>query len=434
MPTSFTQSGFEAYQRVINVDDALPGNTQCIRVGAAGNVFVKSISSVSSFSWNSATASPAAASVNPYGAGLGTTNIHQRMRRCIVRDDGVVAYYLDPLDSTKKEDGSNAVLTGADGQVMVEIPAFYAQRVKVGTVTTWSVAEVPLPGFELHPAFVRDGAVVPFRYIGAYDACYYDASATAYASGFNLEALTVDTVADKLASVSGVYPVVGITRATARSLAANRGTGWRLADFWLIQAIQMLYLVEHQTYNSQSVLGAGNTNGTYVASSAVQADSPHTVAGASNVWGNNSTDGTQPSAGAKPGTAYMSYRGIENLFGNCWTWIDGFNINDNQAFVSNNRADFTDDTSTNYQSLGAAMPATNGYPINHQDIDHAWLPSAVGGSSTTYWTDYYFQNPGWRVARFGGNAIDGGSAGAFCWNLPIASSTQTRTIGARLAR
>ena len=53
--------------------------------------------------------------------------IQNKMRRCILNDDGSVNYYLDANDSTKKEDGTDAVLDGTDGQVMVEIPEYYYQ-------------------------------------------------------------------------------------------------------------------------------------------------------------------------------------------------------------------------------------------------------------------------------------------------------------------
>ena len=60
---------------------------------------------------------------------IGEPSLHQElpvqslMRRCVVNDLGVVKYYLKADDSTKKEDGSAADLSGADGMVMVEIPA-----------------------------------------------------------------------------------------------------------------------------------------------------------------------------------------------------------------------------------------------------------------------------------------------------------------------
>lgn len=363
----------------------------------------------------------------------------EQMKRCLLKADGTVNYYLDPTDSTKKADGSAATLTGADGNVMVEIPKFYFKYWKNGDKFYWRVRTTPYSGYKVHPAFIKNGVEVAYRYIGAYDACYLDATDSTYKSGLNLNDMTgnLDLANDKLASVSGVYPLVGVTRDECRSLAANVGTGWRQQDFWLISAIQLLYLVEYGTFYSQNELGAGNTNGSYVSSSSNQSNSPHTVAGASNAWGNASTDGTQPSAGAKPGTAYMSYRGIENFFGNCWSWVDGFNIGisvDRDAWVSNTDTDFADDTSTNYDDLGITMASANGYVQNIADVDGAFLPTdTTGASSSTYLTDYLYQNTGNRVALFGGDAGSGANVGAFCWYVGASSSVSNRGVGARLA-
>jgi len=376
--------------------------------------------------------------------------------------------------------------------------------VKNGNTTTWQISDVPLAGYQLHPAFFKNGEIVDFRYMGAYDAALkfsrsitavadagggditvttsgdhplyagdsvtisgttsYDgdytvvsrasgttftvtaafvATETGTASGFvsgkNLDDRTsnIDTATDELAAISGEYPLVGATRDECRDLAANVGTGFRVQDFWLTCAVQLLYLVEYGTFYSQNELGDGNTNGSYVGSSSNQSDSPHTIAGASNALGNASTDGTQPSAGAKPGTAYMSYRGIENFFGNCWNWVDGFNagiVVDQDAFVSNNDADFADDTSTNYTDLGITMASANGYVQNIADVPGAFLPNdTTGASSSTYLTDQFFQNTGNRVAIFGGSASVGADAGAFCWRVDYSSSNALRAFGARLA-
>ena len=392
--------------------------------------------SIGSFTWNAATLTPNSIQ---FQAGVQrVTKTHLGMRRCLVLDNGQVNYYLDPTNSNRKENGQPSVLTGADGQVMVEIPKFYTKRELMGTLTTWMISDQPVQGFSLHPAFIVDGVEVPYRYYGAYDACVYDASATAYVDGLNLDiADTLYTYTeDKLSSVAGRYPTVGILRSHARQMAANRGAGWRQLDFWLVEAVQMLYLVEYQSFYSQNILGAGNTNGSYLGSSGIQTDSPHTIAGASNLLGNTSSNTvTGAAVNSKPGTAFMSYRGIENFFGNCWNWVDGFNILDQQAYVTNTRNYFVDDTSTNLIMLGTRMPQTSAYVREHQNIDNAFLPASVSAaSSTTGWTDYYFQASGWRVAFFGGNASIGASAGAFFWNLNYSSSYRYRMVGARIAR
>ncbi len=109
--------------------------------------------------------------------------IQAQMRRCVINDAGVVQYYLDPTDSTKKADGSASVLTGADGQVMVEIPAFY-YRYYYQTGHRWDIATTPPDvNFTLHPAFVKDGVNVAARYIGAYEGTLYDVSASIYTDG-----------------------------------------------------------------------------------------------------------------------------------------------------------------------------------------------------------------------------------------------------------
>ncbi len=387
--------------------------------------------STANLSWNSSTDT-----YTPNTTQSSVTRVHQNMKRCILRADGTVNYYLDPTDSTKKLDGTSANIDGTDGNVMVEIPRFYFRQTKSGTITTWEISDIPLAGYSLHPAFFKNGEIVDHRYIGAYDACYLDATDSTYKSGLNLDDMTsnLDFSNDKLASVSGVYPLVGVTRDECRTLASNVGSGWRVQDFWLICAVQLLYLVEYGTFYSQNELGDGNTNGSYSNSSSNQSDSPHTIAGASNSWGNSSTDGTQPSAGAKPGTAYMSYRGIENVFGNCWKWVDGFNIGivtDRDAWVSNNDTVFADDTSTNYTLLNGTMATSNNYVTNILDIEGAFLPSSVGGSSSTYLTDSFYQNTGARVARFGG-AGDGAQAGLFLWGVLDASLYAGRAVGARL--
>jgi hypothetical protein len=406
----------------------------------SGNVLVEGqllavqTPSISAVSWDS--------SADDYffvaGYPSGPTNIHQNMRRCVINDSGVVQYYLDSLDSTKTISGGTAALDGSVGQVMVEIPKFYVKKTKVSNLNTWWVADAPLPGFSVHPAFIKNGVEVSYRYCGAYDACYLDATDGLYKSGLNLDDLTasLDLAADKLGSVSGIFPIVGATRAECRSLAANRGTGWRQLDFYLVSAIQLLYLVEYGTFNSQLTLGAGNTATTYAASSVTQGDNGGSEAGKSNSLGNRSTNITTGASSGSRATAFMSYRGIENWFGNEWNWVDGMNIGESgnyKVWVTNDDTDFADDTSSGYTEIGTALSTNNTFVTNILDISTAFIPSAGGGSSTTGLCDSYFVATGQRVALFGGNASDGANAGGFLWNLSHGSSLSDRSVGARLA-
>lgn len=370
-------------------------------------------------------------------------NVQGKMRRCVLNADGTVNYYLSATDSTQKVTGGAANLTGADGNVMVEVPRFWYRYTRDGANNIWEIADGPASGFTLHPAFVKAGVEVTHRYVGAYDACYRDATDGVYKSGLNLDDMTgnLDLANDKLASVSGVYPLVGVTRAECRTLAANVGSGWHQLDFALWSALQMLYLTEYGSFNSQTKLGAGNTNGSYLGASSNQNDSPHTIAGASNTtFADASSNGTQPSASAKPGTAYMSYRGVENLFGNCWTWADGINVNIGAAgkvHYTNNHTHFADDTATNYTEIASAYPTGSGYIKDIlSGVGFGFLGSSnSGGSSTTFLTDYHYASASLsRVVFVGGAANDGAFAGAFCVYSATAAGFSARGFGARLCR
>ncbi len=120
--------------------------------------------------------------------------IQAAIRGCLLNDSGVVQYYTDPSDRTLKVGGGASVLTGADGQVMQQIPAFYYRYAYSGTTHTWEISQTPQSGFSLHPAFIKNNVFVPYRYIGAYEGTLYDASAARYTNGLQLTAGSTDFV------------------------------------------------------------------------------------------------------------------------------------------------------------------------------------------------------------------------------------------------
>jgi len=108
-------------------------------------------------------------------AGLARTAFDARfpwaaMRRCNVNDAGeITAYYGD---ASYRADGSN-------GQVMVVIPKFYYRTVVLADGYQWYVSPFPLPGYKVHPAFVRNGVLKSRVFVGAYKASAYDVTASA---------------------------------------------------------------------------------------------------------------------------------------------------------------------------------------------------------------------------------------------------------------
>jgi hypothetical protein len=227
----------------------------------------------------------------------GYASIQSLMRRCVLNVNGTVNYYLHPNNSNFRADGvTPSVLTGADGNVMVEIPKFYYKYAYVGTKHTYSISLTADAGYVVHPAFIKEGVEVNYRYYRAY-------------TGFNN--------ANKITSVSGVTPTRSLSRTTFRTYAKATGTGWGLTDWNLLYAVQMLLLIEIGTFDSQKVLGTGNHTG----------DNYGITTGGTNLLGNNSSTYTID--------GYMSYRGIENFYADCWEWIDGINVNNRLVYINN---------------------------------------------------------------------------------------------------
>lgn len=305
--------------------------------------------------------------------------IQTKMKRCVLNADGTVKYYLSATNSTKKADGSAAIIDGTDGNVMVEIPKFWYKYENVGGVHKWSISDVAQTGYEVHPAFIRGGVEKSFRYYCAYQ-------------GY--------TLSTKLISGSDRVPTVSKTRATFRTEAAANGTGWSQIDWNLLIAVQLLYLVEYANFNTQAMLGQGITTGkVYTA-----------VTGSSNSLGNTSSPSTNTS------TQFMSYRGIENWYGQIYKFIDGVNVNAYVYYVNNNPATFADGVTTgDYVNTGITSTAVNGYVKNLVESWKGFVASNTsGGSVSTFVPDYYSQLGGViMIMTFGGHANYANAAGGF---------------------
>lgn len=396
--------------------------------------------------------------------------IHRQVKRCVCDDAGVVQYFLDGTDSNKKEDGTAAVLDGTDGQVCLYIPKFYS-RYKYGSgIHAWELAERGGNGFEVDPAFVKNGVEVPYRLYGCYEG-YIDGGG-------------------KLCSISGVLPTVNKSRPQFRAAAQLRGAGWHLEDAHLRTLMDKLRIVEYGDFNSQLMVGdgitgyavwpggpqalTGNSNGIGNVSGGLSASVPRWTASASKTAGDEvipnatqngytyrcaadgDTGASEPtwptSIGATvvDGTLtwecvrtlqYVSYRGIENPWGHLWQWVE-INIHNSSAersrvYVCGNPSVFADDTDVGYDMIGLAAES-DGYGLTPMRTGRLFYPMTVGGSTVAGLCDYhytYFDNSpdvGWRAVRVGGVASGGGWAGASCWSSHYAASYASSLVGARV--
>jgi hypothetical protein len=380
--------------------------------------------------------------------------VHSLMRRCILNDAGVVVYYLGTTDSTKKEDGiTPANLDGTDGQVMVEIPEHYRLFESVGTKQRVLISLYPASGFTR----------VPKSYVSAYEAAVQRSTnklasvvnlATDYRGGNN--SATNDAATNTLLG----RPATVISRTNFRTFARNRGSiKWNCYLHEVRKTIFWLYYIEYADMNCQTTFNSNLTANGYKqgglgdgVTDAVSADwgtfngyYPFVPCGITNSLGNASGVVNYNQAGWPVVKTFTvpTFRGIENPFGHLWEWTDGINLRiqadnagaESQVYIANTLA-MSDADYTGYTKVGL-ISRSDGYIKSLLFINGDIMPSTIGASSTTYWSDYLYQNipASGEVLRgvlSGGSADYGATAGFGCSYTNRVPSNTHSAIGSRL--
>lgn len=320
-------------------------------------------------------------------------NIFKDIKPCVLKN-GVVQYYLNPNDFTKKADGSAADITsGNDGDVMIEIPKTGFLISTVGNILTVKVTDDPNnPNFKYYAHSRATEGDRSKLYIGAYKG---------YKDGSN-----------KLRSLSGKAPTVSQTIGTFRTQAQANGSGYDMLSFYPLTLIQCLYLIKYKNLDSQTALGQGYTGG-----SATQSTGATNTAGM--CYGSTST------------TSRVKLFGIEDFWGNVFEWIDGL-FCDGSRYIKTAFQGFND-TGNGYTSRGqGATSDISGYMSKPQGTSEAgFIAKEVSGSSTTYFADYAYLSAD-CLPIFGGRWNSGADAGAFRLSVAYSASFSYSDIGARL--
>ena len=383
--------------KTINGQSVLGSGDIVISSGGAGQISTDNYKGPYGISWDYATDTYIRTGAKEY------TAIQSRMRRCILNTNGTVRYYLHSDNSNFKEDGTPSILTGADGNVMVEIPKHYIKVETVGNVDSLSISLTPEPGYVLDPAFLKwNGTAmveVPYRYFRAYEG---------YVSN------------GKLLSISGVTPTRSQTIATFRTQAMANGEGWHLTDWNLLNTIKRLCYIEFCDFIVTKYLGNGNDTGSDYG----------ITTGQSNTLGNRSSNSTH-------NNMYMSYRGIENMYADIWEFVDGVNVKNNQFFVNGKYSTFQSDIFTGDYALKGTTTATVSNSLIKRcaaSANMGFIPTVFGGSTTTFYGDAFWSATGDRIAIYSGSANDGASDGLGTLHVANASSYSAASLGAAVCR
>lgn len=398
---------------------------------------------------------------------VGAESLHQslpiqsKMRRCLLADDGTVNGYLHATDSTKLDTGAAADLTGAAGQVMVEIPKHYVKFELNGTVLTALFSEYALPGF----------IEIPKHYVSAYEAAL-DRTNSKLASVVNTTAQyrggSNNSSRDEQENTDLGKPATSISLTNFRTYAGNRGAGWCCNAYGPNKAVFWLYVCEYANFNCQLAynasldadgyhqggLGDGVTTLNSTKWSNFNGYNPVIPCGTTNSLGNASgvVSYTMPDSydtGNTVTVSVPSYRGIENPYGHIWKWTDGVLCNiqadgdggKSLLYVAPewNPAKFASAINSDYKLRGE-LPRTSDYVKQLLIGEHGeMMPKTVGGgaSSSTYVGDYFYTNipssgEATRGVLFGGNAHSGAIAGFAYANTNNAPTYTVAHFGSRL--
>lgn len=340
------------------------------------------------------------------------TNIEDTVSEIILPID-------DQFQKTSYANATNiqqSIVSRDSDNIMIRIPEFWYTDDYVPDTKTHNLKLCPhaKPGWYHHKE----------AYVSAYEVC---------------------KSSDKLVSVKGQLPTVNFNRTDGRTWARANGfdgeTKWNLYTYEEHRAICHLFLVEYATRNSQRAvnteltpegfrqggLGSGCTTGTATINGAKTWSLVPT--GSSDSLGSGSGEVTvtiqqTDQSGSNTSTITRKcnrYRGIENPFGHVWKHTDdviSVYSNGYRTWYKSVKPDqFTTNKNASYKSLCASTMVSNSYKteIKATPTCDFFAVSVSGGSETTYWCDYNWDNTDTseHCLLIGGCSDSGGGAGLF---------------------
>lgn len=398
------------------------------------------------------------ASSSPDGVRVGNMQLHRelpiqsKMKGAVLDNKGGINKYL----GTSWSDSDVQLASGKpeNFSIMTMIPRHWYKFYFNGTKFRCMISAIPLPGYKYVDDF----------FISSYEATIYRSK------DLLMSRLGVDSTyneyrgGDNTAEWDGTYrsllgrPVTNLTRNQFRQAARKRGSGWEMYTYNAHKILFWLFAVEYATLDSQKPFNAqkdanGFAQGGLGPGLTQMTDwinfnntNPLIPCGYTNEFGNGSGEKAYVVKNASGGThaTLMAnrYRGIENPFGHIWKYTDGANIQVTTGdtglsilWTTDDPSNFSDTSYTGYDKKGNIC-RTNGYAkkmLLGEDGDI--VATEVGGSSSTYWCDYYYTNTSanrMQVVLVGGNADTGSGAGLANVHTNTEPSVVTSHIGSRL--
>lgn len=240
-----------------------------------------------------------------------------------------------------------------------------------------------------------------------------------------------------LMSVWGVASTASQTMATFISQAKSNGPLWSIGDYRSHATIARMFCAYYKTTNI-------STSNSAIPCSGGTKRYNYGVTGATITLGNR--DGKKATTND---TSYYStnFLGLEDCYYSKWEFVQGINILKGK-YVVYDGGSFPNKDVAELEAAGATNIRVVGYEPNPAATDgyNGWtkavaqgkygdvVPTAHGGSETTYYSDYSWFNPtGNRIFLRSGDSASGSRCGVFLAHANFASSASWTSLGARLA-
>lgn len=341
-------------------------------------------------------------------------SLRSKFKRCIAKpygDDAALISYCNESHSKKWPDNTDITYTGRNQEnMMVHFPKYYHKTIERSP----GIWRTYISEQQIDSDYIEE----PERLVGVYEAYKY--------SDLNW-----------LCSDGGVESTHSQTLATFVTQAKANGSMWGIQDYRIHATIARMFCAYYKTTNIST------------------SNSSIPCSGGTKLYNAGKTGGTI-SLGNKDGrlatledSAHYStsFLGLEDCYYSKWEFVQGINIlkgkyvvYDGGSFPDKDVAELEAAGATNIRVVGyepnpAATAGYNGWTKavaqgKYGDV----VPTAHGGSETTYYSDYSWFNPtGNRIFLRSGPSDSGSRCGVFVAYAHNASSNSWADVGARLA-
>lgn len=341
-------------------------------------------------------------------------SLRSKFKRCIAKpygDDAALISYLSETNSYKWPDDTTAEWGINDkSNLMVHFPKYYHKTIERSP----GIWRTYISEQQIDSDYIEE----PEMLLGAFEAIKFSNK-------------------DYISSVYNQVSTASQTITTFVTQAKANGSMWGIGDYRSHATIARMFCAYYKTTNI-------STSNSSIPCSGGTKRYNYGKTGGTMTLGNR--DGK---AAVVEDTGYYStnFLGIEDCYYSKWEFVQGINLLKGK-YVVYDGGSFPDKYVAELEAAGATNIRVVGYEPNPAATAayHGWtkaiaqgkygdvVPTAHGGSETTYYSDYSWFNPtGNRIFLRSGLSGFGSRCGVFVADAANASSRSWETIGARLA-